>query len=691
MLNSLELTNFKRHESLSVTFSTGLQVLRGANEAGKSTIFQAIAYALYGSRALPLSLEETVTWGKAAGTLIVKLVFTVAGKTYTIIRKKSGAELVGPDVTASGQAEVTAFVERLLGATASVGQSTLLVGQKALEDGLKTGSVPLIEKLANMGLVDELINGVQTKLPNGNTKLLESRLASLQELQEPQLDTGRHDVLVAELGSLELQINTHKVESTQAQAELTEVQRLLAEMQGKVLENRKAITNVQRIESLIAQTLPRIREVEPFNGADEIARLKQVQADTANWLAACSLYKQFLALPAVERTDAKEHASKKAEVMEALVKAEAEAARLTAELRATRTLVQKGGLCGYCGKDLNTVQEFVDAQAAVLTEIAKHEEALEQAEASRQRLVASLGQLTLLESEARQFEAKLPKQHVLVDRSTLPVTVTWAGPDMAGYDQPIQDHRATIAALQQKERDYSTAVADVASAKTKLEVLKAELAQAQARLIDVNESQLQALMARSVEAQTRRDSALDAATMATSLQSKLQQELTALLSNHKAAQAVWQQAQTEVKSLTETLATYNANNAIIRKLREVRPLVAKELWSLVLSGVSHYFSNIRGSHSTVTRDEGSFAIGSKPLEAYSGSTKDSLGLGIRVMLQKTFLPNVDFMLVDEPGAACDETRESEMLATLASCGVPQVILVTHSNLADSFAANVIQI
>ena len=84
-------------------------------------------------------------------------------------------------------------------------------------------------------------------------------------------------------------------------------------------------------------------------------------------------------------------------------------------------------------------------------------------------------------------------------------------------------------------------------------------------------------------------------------------------------------------------------------------------------------------------------IDGKSADAFSGSTRDSLGLAIRLMLQKTFLPNVSFMLADEPGAAFDDVRESDMLAVLAGSGLDQVILVTHSDLADTFAANVITI
>jgi ABC-type transport system involved in cytochrome bd biosynthesis fused ATPase/permease subunit len=75
----------------------------------------------------------------------------------------------------------------------------------------------------------------------------------------------------------------------------------------------------------------------------------------------------------------------------------------------------------------------------------------------------------------------------------------------------------------------------------------------------------------------------------------------------------------------------------------------------------------------------------------SGSTLDALGLAIRIALTKTFLPNSRFMVLDEPAAACDDSREANMLGLVAACDFDQVLLVTHSTLADSFAAQVVNL
>ena len=131
MLQSLELTNFMSVTYIKHTFSPGLNVIRGANEAGKSTRFLAVAYALWGARALPDSLEDTVTWGQPVSSLKVTLTFSVGNTIYTVVRTRAGAALAGSDNSMSeGQAEVTAQIERITGASAGTGMLTLLANQR---------------------------------------------------------------------------------------------------------------------------------------------------------------------------------------------------------------------------------------------------------------------------------------------------------------------------------------------------------------------------------------------------------------------------------------------------------------------------------------------------------------------------------------------------------------------------------
>ena len=46
---SIHLQNIKSHRDTTLTFAAGINVLSGPNGIGKSTIFEAIGYALLGS------------------------------------------------------------------------------------------------------------------------------------------------------------------------------------------------------------------------------------------------------------------------------------------------------------------------------------------------------------------------------------------------------------------------------------------------------------------------------------------------------------------------------------------------------------------------------------------------------------------------------------------------------------------
>jgi exonuclease SbcC len=153
MLNKLTLQYFRRHESLSIDFTTGINVIRGANEAGKTTIHQAISYALFGAKALGQPIDEVVTWGIEPRKLKVTLVLTVGGVKHTFTRSKGSAEVVvdlfnGPFVT--GQIEVSNFAASLLGADATSASKLLMASQNGIRGALEEGPKALSEMIEDL-------------------------------------------------------------------------------------------------------------------------------------------------------------------------------------------------------------------------------------------------------------------------------------------------------------------------------------------------------------------------------------------------------------------------------------------------------------------------------------------------------------------------------------------------------------
>lgn len=95
MLNRLVLTNFKRHESLDVSFTTGLNVVFGDNYKGKTTLFYAFLYALGGPTLVPGGAARIDRVDTVGGKFKAEVAcyFTVAGNPYYVERSASKCNL----------------------------------------------------------------------------------------------------------------------------------------------------------------------------------------------------------------------------------------------------------------------------------------------------------------------------------------------------------------------------------------------------------------------------------------------------------------------------------------------------------------------------------------------------------------------------------------------------------------------
>ena len=689
MLNNLTLTNFMQHEALTVNFTPGLNALRGANEAGKSSIFVAIAYAFYGARALPMSMEDTVTWTKPVSTLRVDLAFSHTGLNYTIARRKSGAELLGPDgLRVSGQSEVTSYIENLFGASLTVAVATMIAGQSELKDSLDGSAVSLIEKLSNVGLIDQLVTKVQANLPCGNTKLFETQLAALADLVEPVSNFAALEAAAVSADAVEyaavdaaealtLEYILAKAEADEATIRLRDAAKVEVRRDMLKLSIVKAVADQ-------AELAPACSEAMSIEQLTALMEAQKVDAVTR------SKWQLFHALP-VQGTS-HDRALADADYEAAAVRSK-EGKAMLRSLELDRATVSAGiitqSACGLCGKDLTDVPEVVAVNTKATEKLAELAVLITQAQAdiTECESITSKWLAVLVLDRAQDVKLGQLVGYVIVDRVTIPATVTWSRNDTVSLVD-TEDYVTRLTMLRKFQSADAIRTAKISQAALTAQSLQAELASLPVLLLCPQDAQAGALeLSKQVDAQNAtlaQHRAKEAVTAARHALTTAQQAHSFAVERHAAAVA----KRTE---LADTIALYCKNNRLVAKLRDARPIVAKQLWGTVLAAVSTYCSTIRGTPSIVTRSDTEFMIDGKPAKAYSGSAKDALGLAIRITLQKTFLGAMDFMLADEPASAADPVRESAMLGMLATCGYSQVILVTHSELADSFAANIIQV
>ncbi|MBN1480272.1 SMC family ATPase [candidate division KSB1 bacterium] len=124
IIKSLKLQNYRRFEQLDLEFPENLIGIIGRNGAGKSTIIEAIGWALYGNRIVRTDKQDVRSQHvDEKATCVVEIVYAYAGSEFRIERKLKGKHATseaalwrdgGEDAIAVQDRGVNDFVENLL-------------------------------------------------------------------------------------------------------------------------------------------------------------------------------------------------------------------------------------------------------------------------------------------------------------------------------------------------------------------------------------------------------------------------------------------------------------------------------------------------------------------------------------------------------------------------------------------------
>ncbi len=674
MLRTLTLKNFRKHEDVKFNFVDGLTVIRGSNEAGKSSLGESIMYALFGANMLRESLDAVVTYDKPESSLKVALTFQLDGVDYKIVRGKSGAELTYADQIVTGQRETRLFVERLLGCTADTAKLLMFADQNSIRGVLDKGGTAangLVETLAQLGLIEELVDRVQSQLPAGNTKAVDAQIETLKAatVTIPEMPSDS-EILAAEA---EISAVSEEVALTERRKPADQV---LADAEDAVRVRDAAKVEIARLEARKAQisaTLAKTVTRPQFT----LSQLEQTRKDAANLQEQTRRWKASKAVfptcgdeweGTLESLEAfKQTTRDSIDTLPGVI------SNIEKQIAVAQSKKINEKTCAFCQKDLSDVPEvervnmFADATIATLS---KDLEALKTELTEQRSNLKTVQQILKVTAERKQLAGEY---WALDDK--LPPNPSWIG------EPATMPGESNLPAMEKEWSTYQTALAQ-------REVLETELAGIVIPdLPDVSEAEATIKLNLQVK-QELQDLAMKAvqvqgylSTAKAKYQANLATRDSAIAQNENNAKALQQ--------LTETRDSMHRHNELIRKLRSARPEIASKMWGTVLGAISRYFSQIRGEQSVVTRDADGFKVNGRSVAGLSGSTNDALGLAIRMALSKLFLPGVPLLFLDESFSGCDGNRELAGVGTLAGAGFSQVLLVTHSNLPEQIADNLI--
>jgi exonuclease SbcC len=206
-LKNLELINYRKFKKASIEFPEGVIGILGLNGVGKSTIIEAISWALYGNetKIVRTKKEDLKRYGAGPNEeCAVNLAFELDGDKYTVTRKMTGKNyntsanvLVNNKSVATSTKSVTALLEKRLGMDYQAFYTSIFAKQKELNE-LSTldpnKRKKLILRMLNIDSIDKAIISVRTDNRELRTRLTESRSVLYEPDGELKIETAKNKI-----------------------------------------------------------------------------------------------------------------------------------------------------------------------------------------------------------------------------------------------------------------------------------------------------------------------------------------------------------------------------------------------------------------------------------------------------------------------------------------------------------------
>ena len=423
MIKELRIENLRRHKSTHIELGEEERtiVVTGANGAGKSTIIEAIVFALVGESRLGRSgLDRLVRRGAEIEGLEVEMAFTIDNSEWRIIRRREGKTSsavlsVNGQPLVEGVKAVTEAVENLLGMDAQGIKLAVVAQQKELDALTKMGGAARARAIGRLLRLDALerakdearlswrssVTALDAIPPTGDLQDLARQLTDAQNIwsaasRAEQQCRDTIATLEAELALTTdvdaswramrekqaanaavistLKRNLAKVEAERDAISLPELITGVFDLRSIEEQNRKIDASIARAEA--EADLASQREMIGRERSRVESRLSEIERETTSSVLVAELDETRLLL---EANAARDEAVAKSAEMEQLREALGQArAGLEALERRRVSLTELGAVCDTCGQEIDeththgqmtSVEERIATQTVAIEKI----------------------------------------------------------------------------------------------------------------------------------------------------------------------------------------------------------------------------------------------------------------------------------------------------------------------------------
>lgn len=709
VLQGVSLRCFKRHGELDVSFSPSVTAIRGPNYAGKSSVLQALFFAMFGVTAVPGGKAAILKDG--AKEVTVKFFFTVDGEDAQVIRTLGAASVyVKGELVASGNTVVSKWFEDLFGmeqktvmmlAYSSQGETSAMVTLGA------TALNRIIETVADTDYIDVLMEKAGKVATKADAEL--SVLGAYVDTSPLSEAIEGHEQELERMNSSLLELTVRRDMCKE------EVDRSKNTLNAAVDSNTKA----QKYKSDLAtlENLLEFKQASLANHEDKYAELlaaKDYDAEIA------SLEKQIASL----RTKIAEYNAYKA-------------AKDSTEQALSKVSEWLEGPGAKMEKDWNEFHPlWVEAQAAaeqeeaihtsLKNELAINSHALTKAEKDLTNSICATCKRPLdeshvehIRSEYAALKEKIDEQTKAVARQNLTMVAHKDRANVLKAKLPNETWKQWKVKATQEQEEHVLRLAGMKVLEAPDEEKLGQLQQKFGGLVNDRKNAAQAVSTQQSLKKGIEDAKLAIGELLTNplevvdilplrgLVDSLTQAFNGCVEELNKMTFDTKTLDIGLKSLKDELATETDRNNR-RKIAETRSVRFKALqtwlrnnkaafmeniWNGLLGVCSDFVAQVTSNRVTqIERDpDGTFYFtenGSRlPMVCASGGQKSIVGVGIRIALA-TLLPQAcRFVALDEPSAELNDEHAAALAGALRGQD-RQVILVTHRE-GDEFASDAV--